>query len=229
MGIQISQIKNENLRQMATKIDNGDGKLNHNELQELISGVANLQEDRIKNLDTLYWKNKTIEETHDKNEGLGFFKTIGAFTGSFVAWLSNSRVVSKIGKAGMILAGIYGIGKGTYEGLNYRNEKEQLENEKSALVNDPTLNSMAKEIKTLVMQMAKGKDNGDVANYLATHDGGIGKELIAADTWNNYINAVYGSLIEHPGDDDKLVSEYIPTGRAESSLNKYDEEILGLN
>lgn len=229
MGIPISQIQNANLRQMAVKVDNGDKNINHQELQEIISGVAKLQEARIKDLDTLSQKGKEIENTHDINESKIGLKTIGAFIGSFLVSLSNSRVVSKIGKTGMVLAGIYGIGKGIYEGLNYRNEKEQLENEKSALVNAPNLNSMAKEVKTLIMQMAKGKDNEDIAKYLATHDGGMGKDLIAANTWNNYINAVYGSLREHPGDDDKLVSEYIPTGRAETSLNKYDEEMLGLD
>ena len=229
MGIPISQIQNANLRQMAVKVDNGDKNINHQELQEIISGVAKLQEARIKDLDTLSQKSKKIENAHDINESKIGLKTIGGFMGSFLVSLSNSRVVSKIGKAGMILAGIYGIGKAIYEGIKHNDDKEQIQNEKSALVDDPNLNSMAKEIKTLVMQMAKCKDNEDIAKYLATHDGGIGKDLIAANTWNNYVNAVYGSLREYPEDYDILVSEYIPTGRAETSLNKYDEEMLGLD
>ena len=226
MVITISQIQNADLRQMATRIDNGDGKLNHKELATLISGVSDLQNVRIEQKDILRGK---IEEAREKEKteesniawgGLGAVLLSG-LTGALIA-ANKPKMGNRIGMAGIVLSTIVSI----YKAITRENYVEKAEQEKYKLEHDENLNSMASEIKNLVKQMANGKNNEDVAAYLGRHDSGVGNELIAAKTWNDYVNAVYGVLRDYPEDVDKLVSSHIPVGRAESSLDKYDDEML---
>lgn len=226
MAITISQIQNADLRQMATRIDNGDGKLNHKELATLISGVSDLQNVRIEQKDILRGK---IEEAREKEKteesniawgGLGAVLLSG-LTGALIA-VNKPKMGSRIGMAGIVLSTIASI----YKAFTRENYVEKVEQEKYKLEHDENLNSMASEIKNLVKQMANGKNNEDVAAYLGRHDSGVGNELIAAKTWNDYVNAVYGVLRDYPEDVDKLVSSHIPVGRAEASLDKYDDEML---
>jgi hypothetical protein len=229
MAITISQIHNADLRQMATRIDNGDGKINHQELQELISGVAKLQIERFEQKTD--FDNDLVEACNkeDKHTSWG---VLGSMAGMF-----GGAAIKGI--KGFSVGAVLGIGAMIFTSIKSAIEKNEIEDNKEALKNDENLNSMAAEVKELVSQMAEGSSSEDIAHYLAKHDNGKREYTIAAKTWNDYSVAVYGNLMDNKkpykqhgtgyvvgyATFDPRVKEYMPLDRAEKSLDKYDAKM----
>lgn len=215
MAITITQIKNADLRQMATNIDNGDGKINHQELQDLISGVAKLQTERFEQKVGL---DKNLEETETR-QGIREGRIV---LGAFVAPFAGGAITKSF--KGIIGGCVLSLGALIYNNIKSAMEKNEIKDNKEALKNDENLNTMAAEVKELVSQMAGG--NEQIASYLADHDGGEMDWRMNAKTWNNYTTAVYGNLRNVWHDEwDMTIKESISENAAKKSLDKHDAKM----
>ena len=93
-------------------------------------------------------------------------------------------------------------------------------------INDKLIDyaKMGPELKELVAKFAGGDTNDKIANYLDTRDSKPNNGVISKDTWNNYRDAVYGTLKKSATFHFGEVKNTINKNDASYSLDKYDQE-----
>lgn len=217
MTIKINSVKNTMLREIAIENDvDNSGTINGKELQEIISGVAKVQENRNDQILRLgAEKAKAKKESHKQGDLLFWGSLVTTLGSGFV--LTKGRKYLKLGALGMLA----GIGMGIYAQIKSNKPINEYEERCKKLEDSTEVQAMANELKMIIQKECKSQSNEDIVNYLDKMDGRKNYK-IAGEIWNNYRSAIYGAE-ETATNIFTKVQNFIHSSDAIEILNEHDK------